>query len=514
MEYSPDSSFLILNNLNLPRNVSQRDNAMYCLLLVTAMDKINQSLYSDSLINIAFDYFKQTDDSSLLAQSYFYKGRVAEEMLNEKLAIECYLKGIDYCHVSTDNRLLFLLHYYIGNLYSEQELFEEELKAQKKAHYYSMMLNDSSSICHSLSAIGNAYKHLGLNNRALLVYKEALLWIVSNDNSMRAYIYNSLGSVYNEIEDYKQAIYYTNLSEGLQSDALELSYTYALKGHIYTNISKYDSAYHYYNKSVDGLDLYTKAASYRGLYNVERKRGNFEKSICYNENYLLYRDSIEEKLRISSIIKIQNIYQNEKLKEQNNRLQLKKAYGEKRFYKLCVVSIFVFLMMLVLYSTFKIKKERKIRQQEIMIAENLKKLHAYEIERMKKDGEVLEYKKKELSLRESFYKRMVFFSVPNLVEHQVDKRIKLSDADWKNIIENVDVAFDGFSKRLCEAYPKLTSDDIRLCALLKMNLSVSELALIYCVEKISIYKKKERIKKVKMNILDSSLNLDTIIHDF
>lgn len=132
MEHNPDSSFSILKNMKLPRNISHRDNAMYCLLLTTAMDKTYRVLDSDSIINIALNYFKQTNDSSLLAQSYFYKGRVAEEMLKEELAIECFLKGINYCHIPTDTRLLFLLYYYLGNLYSGQELFEEELEAQKK----------------------------------------------------------------------------------------------------------------------------------------------------------------------------------------------------------------------------------------------------------------------------------------------------------------------------------------------------------------------------------------------
>lgn len=514
MEHNPDSSFSILKNMKLPRNISHRDNAMYCLLLTTAMDKTYRVLDSDSIINIALNYFKQTNDSSLLAQSYFYKGRVAEEMLKEELAIECFLKGINYCHIPTDTRLLFLLYYYLGNLYSGQELFEEELEAQKKAHYHSLLLNDSSFMSYSLSAIGHAWEHLDMNDQALLTFKKALSFIALTDSSMRAYIYNSIASTYNRIGDYRQAIVYTEFSRSMQRDTLEFPYIYTLKGHIYLNMHEYDSASYYYIKGLESMDIYTIAACYRGLYNIEREQANYEKSIFYNESYLLYRDSVEEKLRTSSIIKMRNIYQNDKLRDENHRLQLEKTRSENQLYKLCIIFTFSFLIVLILYFSFKIRKGHKIRQQEIMIAENQKELHAYEVEQMKKEGEMMKYRQKELSLRGDFYKKMIAISVPNLSTHSTDKRIKLSDSDWKNIIENVDVAFDGFSKRLYAVYPKLTSDDIRFCALLKMNLSVSELALIYCVEKISIYKEKERIKKTKMNIQDSTFNLDDIIHAF
>ncbi|WP_294585734.1 hypothetical protein [uncultured Bacteroides sp.] len=513
IEHYPDSAFSILNGLELPYNLSKRDNALYCLLLVKAMDKTYRQLDTDSIINIAFNYFKESNDSSLIAQSYFYKGRVLQEMQNEELAIEHFLKGIDFC-TANDSRLMFLTQYYLGNLYSDQELFEEELAMQKKAYSSSLLLGDSLSISFSICAIGNAQNHLDINDEALLSYKKALLWVAANDSSMQAYIYNSIGSIYNKVGDYKQAIYYAQLSENNQSDEDELLYLYTLKGHIYMNMHQCDSSRYYYIKSKESSDLYTKAASYRGLYNIERTLGDYKKSIFYNEQYLLYRDSIEKKLHTDAVVKMQNIYQYEKMEDKNHLLQIAKIQAESNLYKLYIFSISFLVLLVILYSSFKIKKERKIHQQESIIAENMNQLQLCEMEQMKKEREIMKHKQEELMLREDFYKKMVSYSVPNLNKHQCDERIKLSELDWDKIINNVDIAFNGFSKRLCREYPKLTSDDVRLCALLKMNLSVSELALIYCVEKVSIYKKKERIKKVKMNIHDSSLNLDNIIHDF
>lgn len=72
-------------------------------------------------------------DRKLLTQSYFYAGRANEEMKNVLKAIEYYLNVIDLLVDSDENyKLLFLSHYYLGNLYSEQELFEDELLMHKK----------------------------------------------------------------------------------------------------------------------------------------------------------------------------------------------------------------------------------------------------------------------------------------------------------------------------------------------------------------------------------------------
>ena len=58
-------------------------------------------------------------------------------MKNVLKAIEYYLNVIDLLVDSDENyKLLFLSHYYLGNLYSEQELFEDELLMHKKAYYY------------------------------------------------------------------------------------------------------------------------------------------------------------------------------------------------------------------------------------------------------------------------------------------------------------------------------------------------------------------------------------------
>ena len=95
LEENPDSSYSILESITTPQKMSQRDYALYCLLLTQSIEKTYRPLLSDSLIKTSLNYFKDNMDRKLLAQSYFYAGRANEEMKNVLKAIEYYLNVID-----------------------------------------------------------------------------------------------------------------------------------------------------------------------------------------------------------------------------------------------------------------------------------------------------------------------------------------------------------------------------------------------------------------------------------
>ena len=85
--------------------MSQRDYALYCLLLTQSIEKTYRPLLSDSLIKTSLNYFKDNMDRKLLAQSYFYAGRANEEMKNVLKAIEYELSGFSSNSFIANNKL-------------------------------------------------------------------------------------------------------------------------------------------------------------------------------------------------------------------------------------------------------------------------------------------------------------------------------------------------------------------------------------------------------------------------
>jgi hypothetical protein len=110
-------------------------------------------------------------------------------------------------------------------------------------------------------------------------------------------------------------------------------------------------------------------------------------------------------------------------------------------------------------------------------------------------------------------------SIPGLISSSKDNkeeqttRIKLTEQDWNKIIENTDAIFNNFTERLKETFPKMNEMDIRLCCLIKIQLSQAEMADILNIEKVSIKKRKLRIRKDKM-MIDDGRTLDEIVLNF
>ena len=60
-------------------------------LLVQSIDKTYRHIDTDTLINVAIEYYKHTPDSSLLSKIYYCAGRVYEEMENYPKSIYYYI---------------------------------------------------------------------------------------------------------------------------------------------------------------------------------------------------------------------------------------------------------------------------------------------------------------------------------------------------------------------------------------------------------------------------------------
>ena len=77
MNEYPDSAWAVLNTLSPDEMEQNRTLAHYALLYTQAQDKTYRDETNDSLISIAVDYYRHTDDDARHKfLSYYYKGRV------------------------------------------------------------------------------------------------------------------------------------------------------------------------------------------------------------------------------------------------------------------------------------------------------------------------------------------------------------------------------------------------------------------------------------------------------
>ena len=93
MNEYPDSAWTLLNTISPDEMEQNRNRALYALLYTQAQDKTYRDETDDSLISVAVDYYRDTDDVRRKFLSYYYKGRVhfnAKDYLN---ATTCYMEA-------------------------------------------------------------------------------------------------------------------------------------------------------------------------------------------------------------------------------------------------------------------------------------------------------------------------------------------------------------------------------------------------------------------------------------
>lgn len=81
-----------------------------------------------------------------------------------------------------------------------------------------------------------------------------------------------------------------------------------------------------------------------------------------------------------------------------------------------------------------------------------------------------------------------------------------TENDWKSFLISFEQKHEGLFKRLKDSYPQLTSNDLRLCACLRLNLDSKDIASLMNVSVRAIENSRSRLRK-KLNIPSSeSLN--------
>lgn len=71
----------------------------------------------------------------------------------------------------------------------------------------------------------------------------------------------------------------------------------------------------------------------------------------------------------------------------------------------------------------------------------------------------------------------------------------LNDADWEKFRELFEVPYPGFFLRLRQQYPSITPSEIKMAALIRLQLSAKEMASMLGISTISIYKSRQRLRQ-------------------
>lgn len=553
MQRCPNRALAVLDSMEVPSPSDKFQYATWCLLITQARDKNYVKHTSDSLINIALTYFEKQDNPVRKATALYYEGRVNHDLNNAEEATDYYLRARDAAKNTTDYRLLCLINIHLGTLYAYRGLADLALKAYENAYDYSIQLKDSTLISNSYSCLGRVST---LNNdwtKGLDYYKKAI-GIAEQAGSLKALTlaYGEIVTVYRSLSMLDSCMYYLDKSKKIEEkhDISALPQTYLGIGETYYYMGQSDSAYFYLEKALNTTNPYTKQDATQTLYYLCRDLGKYEDAIQYNEQYWVYKDSVDNINRSSEIAEIQVKYEQEKLLNINNKLENKLLWGS-------IILLIIISILICFYQHKLVKKERTIqenrKQLEVRINhlheneniihenENLIKALSFQIEEhvgsqehindqvkeieqirqgnvslqsqneiLQRDIEKYVSRLKEKGEELKTYERLVtentylserqrylcsqlirYIDILNCLKSNPEY---IDEFRCSEIFNSMNIVYPNLIDRLRKDF-SLTNDDLLICCLIKLQLNNSIMAELLAISPSSVTKRKQRLKE-------------------
>ncbi len=278
---------------------------------------------------------------------------------------------------------------------------------------------------------------------------------------------------------------------------LDIPYYNFLMGELHLQLHHLDSARHYFDIAAQSANEFIASEARTRLSELSEAEGDVE------QTFNLYHTANKNLFNLSSSLKnVENTRAFEALKLRNEVNELKVTRQRQ-----VIIILTLGLSLVVLTGGFVmyIVHRRRLTERQRFLQENTLLKQQEEFAALR-EQEALS-REREACMREELFKRMaVFTKLPLPDREQADAasnhlRIQLTDADWADLRLMLDNTYPNFSQRLAKDFPDLTERDLRLCCLVKINVSLQSLADIYCISKNSVSRRKLRLKE-KMGIAD------------
>lgn len=482
-----------------------------------------------TLKNLGALYKNQSDHNKAL--EYYFSALNLSEQLNEKQrlpdillsigiinerldqpekSIAYYKRAIAVSRELNDASETAIISMSLGDLYASMGQTEEALEAMHQALEASEALpgaHAQATILMSISSVyqeGKSYeKALEANNRALTLARDM------SDNMLQSLALQNIAMVYREQQNFTQAIEYLlqtrPILEEIGSQQLiienenQIARNYFDLGEFYQSITHsrqaYDRAYKAGNFELAQQSLQLLSSGYEQV-------GDYEKAFTIQQALAAVKDSLFSRERSRQIAEMQTRYET-KEKEQEIALlqqeQEKAKLGRNAFAAgLILIAIIGFLV----YNRqrLKIKKNRteleNNRLKEQQLRQDLefknKQLTTHSLNLVQKN-EVM----KELKQNIQEIKQEPNGNIPkklNNIEHLINYSFNL-DEDWEEFKLYFEEIHTGFFEMLKNRYPDLTPNELRLSALVKLNLTIKEIATIMGISPDSVKTARYRLRK-------------------
>ena len=483
---APDSALHLLESISASRHLTGKEQADYALLLSLAQYRCYIPVSSDSLINLAIEYYKDKNDADKKGAAFYVKGCILEEYCKDIPNALLAYKEAETCIPDMDDKQ------YVARIYSSlgyvnkksfhfepaKEYYQKALQANidgKDTVAYASNLLNLSTLYYTLHQADSANRCIN----TLIDIADSL-----NDLDLQVKIYNNIANrkifEKNYAEAEKYLIHAIRLSSPHFPDKLSLGLA-----NLYAYTGQKEKADSLFTHLLSCPDLLVRSNSYLDLLNYFLASHPQEHS--YLNHYIALTDSIYKENRAEEVGKIQQKYDNEVLARTNDQLYFKWILTSVVGSLICIIAV-----------TFLQKKWRKANALQKQIEELEERKKVLTSSSQENERYVIQISELESQINDlKNEKRRLKYFINKTKESKEDKEDDYSsifktylsitkdktydkERERDNLRQWLNLTNQNFTDKLIKHYPVLSKSNqlMDVCCLTVLNLSIEDIATL------------------------------------
>ena len=410
------------------------------------------------------------------------------DVRDAKQALHFHTKALQYSKQTPDSLATCVNYNAVGLTYLLSKDFEHALPFLHKALTMGKMLRSNERILAAMNNIGDALAMAGKYDEAMQWLDQAIPFAEKHPDALRmAELQNSHASVLLAMGRLQDALTASRLAEQFSTQShsnarIEVSMQNALvRTSIFKKMKSYDSA-------LQAFELHNAL-----------------------------HEQILSDVKKNDLLNSRATWESEK-----NQDEILKLEGERKLRTNQRNAIAVGIILLTVIGFVAYSRERQLRLKEHQLSETLQALTQVELEKSELErkalADKLEFKNRELTnyalyisqrneLQRSFLEELEIVKANTSTEHvhqlnRVIKQFSVKEEVNKEAEEfhvNVELENKDFFYNLTQKFPELTENEKRLCAQVRLNLSIKDIASVNNISVKAVEMARYRLRK-KMNI--------------
>jgi len=416
-------------------------------------------------------------------------------------------KGVDFW-----NESIAASYWNIGNLEGDLGNHEKSSAYYQKAMdiYKPLGLVDDVEILKENIAIN--LKETGEYDAAISMFKESIKYLKShNYYSSLCATYDNLGMSYYHLDSLSQANFYLNKALELKDKHQDIALTGLNLRHIGDVLMKkknHTQALDYFQQSLKiSEDTHAKKQLPLGYLRTSQAQaalGNYKTAYKLYEKYTAVYKEIQGKENMDKFNELEILYDTERKEkdliiEKDKVVLLEKEAQVGRLQRWLLGSSLLLSLAALGFGFYAFRqKSKRAKQEQAKVEAELdfkkKELATHALHLAKKNEMLKGLKQKASELKDSSEEKTGYRKLIRTINFDLQ-----DDNNWENFANYFQQVHKDFNQNATRSYPDITPNELRLISLVKMNLSIKEMANILNISVAGVKKARQRLRK-KMNL--------------